>query len=782
MSHRRHNQEASKRRRHTFDFKEGQQTSIVSKNAFVFLCLFDGFRIPSIRRLTRKPRSICFEPLLDYNPWLSSPATKNAIDGRYESLLHVNCNSIIDPSISQVNSLISRTFSRPINERLIIHYFGQGSIQPSKAGQIFFFDSNHHSYRGLSISKVIGSVSAAASSKILAPVALILDVNSAGALIPELTRLVESKSANLIAFLSCDDNETLPSAPSLPNDILSSSILFPSKMAVWFHAWRSSFNSKEVSTIFAQSPNENLGKYTEVSSNESFFTFLNSVIDSIAFSKLDQVSYEKYIFEDPSLATITRGFILAQRILRYHNIHAKSVPDLPDFTDSELWAYLDLVLDMTFSEDNYSFSIMQGAFDQLSLTFDNFPNLQVMPIFCYFLTVHNYCEPTQNILFDSIDKNVLSIPLSLNTIAIRVLLNQVSSNVLRPSIITFLIIAKLAFFNELSITDMRSFMQVMVSYNLTSESKTATGASLLAAACALNKLSALTASQRESLFLLCTSNAVYGAPFSLLLYEMVMNAKLDMLSMINEIDQNDFEKFEKSDEYNDSEITKFCKQSFLCQDQAPDDNNNATSYSDANEAKPENSKHEINFANAFLPLISSKRPDVRATAAHVLGITNDIIVIEHLNKVFIQDESDLVRYEACVSLNMFLKHFAILLDKEKKQNEKSEDISSNIDIDEEEIMKIIKTIRLAAENVVEIEKKKEEKAKVPYSSLSNKSPLFFLDIAEYFVDTIQSIEGNEKKNNNTTMLLESRIPELFRKSITQPGLQLRYQSNFFDFE
>lgn len=769
MNHRHHNQETTKRRRHTFDNKEGQLNPIVSKQAFVFLCLFDGLRIPSIRRLTRKPRTICFEPIINYNPSLSSPATKTAIDSRYVSLLGVEkCNSYIDPSTNQVSQLVSRTLSRPLNERLIIHYFGQGSIQPSKTGQLFFFDSNHHSYRGLNISKVIGSVSATSSSKILAPVALILDVNGAGALIPELNHLVNTKSADLIAFLSCDDQETLPSTPSLPNDILSSSILFPTKMAVWFHAWRSSFNAKEVSMLFTQSQNDDFEKYNEVSTNESFLSFLNSVIDSIAFSKLDQVAFEKYIFEDKSLATITRGFILAQRILRYHNIHAKSVPDLPDFSDSELWAYLDLVLDMTFSEDNYSFSILQGAFDQLTLTFANFPNFQVIPIFCHFLTVPKYCDKTQKILFESVDKKALLIPLSFNTISIRALLTQASTNILNPSITTFLIISKLVFFNELSITDMPTFMQIILSSNYSTRSQPVIGAAILAATCALNNLPALTASQRESLLYLCSKNSEDGAPYSPLLYSMIMHAKFDLISSTadNQFDQVNFDQAEKANEPN-FELDKFVKQSFLCSDKLSFDKV-ATPFGTNNETELEKINKETNFATTFIPLLNNNRSDVRAAAAYALGITKDISAIDHLINSFVNDKSSFVRFEAAASLNLFLNQFLFAISKGKIDDFKAE-------------MKNVNDIRNAAQKIVEDEKKKEKKIEIANSTVSPAStPLYLMDVANSLLESAQNVGiSNNKSTENTNSVLKSKIPELFRKSITQPGLKDRYDSNFF---
>lgn len=718
MSH--HSSEPKPRRHSTTGVVEEHRQPIVSKQAFVFLCLFDGYRIPSIRRLMRKPQTVCFEPLLNYNPKLSTPATKEAVIDRYQSKLSVNCTPLIDPSIDEVMTLITPSLSRPLNERLIIHYFGQGSISPSKSGAIFFFDKTHSTYKGIQVGKIIPS--AAQGSKTPAPVALIIDVNSAGALCSELHKILQSKSSNFIAFLSCDKGETLPAAPSLPYDILSSAILFPSKTAIWFQAIRSSLNVKDAASLFTESDS-----LARLSADPSFLSFLNSVIDSIAYSKLDQNTYDELLFEDPALTIVTRGFILAQRILRYHNIHSISVPELPDFADSELWAYLDFALDMTFSQGTETFSNIPGLFEQLTVTFTNFPHYEVLPIICHFLTNSKYYERTQNILFEYIDQRLLEIPASLNTLVIRSLVPHHECLLLRPTTLTFLILGKLVYIVELSIIEIKPFLSL-----LQSAKDDETPASIFAATCSMNKLHALTATQREFLLKLCYENAAKASPYSQLLYSFI--AKLD------------------------SELT------FGNQENEP--------------------KEKYDFVEAFGKVLQSHhREDSKMAAAYALALTHNFESIKYLIHAFLNDSSEKVRFECGVSLSTYLKFIESqndvnhhmkyvdmineaaekVLHAETHKGAKSDKHSVTTALDAAECLQFL--VKKIKQFPIPIKDENEESKSNPNIGKSHGGSVGF---------------SSTQMESMRVMMLRSTIPELFKKSIVRAGLIDRFMHNFFN--
>ena len=421
--------ESRRQRRHTTAGSETANT-VFTIRAFAFFCLFDGPKIPSIRRLTRKPRMLCFEPLINYNTSLFRPMIRSSINGQYRRLMNLDCTSKIDPKSNDVISLIKKTFPRSIHERIVVHYFSTDTL---KVGKLIFFDENYNKEL-VNFQNVIG-----VGTK--APVVLIVEANSSGSLIPELNKL-KTQEGGLIAFLSCDDNESMPTSPSIPFDILTSSILFPADSAVWFHSFRSLAGSNI--------QDEDIER---IKTNSSFADFLNSVIDSVIFSKFDQATASKYLLEDNALATITRGFILAQRILSFYNIHPQAVPNLPNCSDSEKWSLLDLALDVFFSQGIDDHPSLPEVFQQLCISFHNFPSFDALPIFMYFfmLEKHTYTSEVEHILLEYIDEHVLKIPSPLAIMIIRTIISYYAC----PSAPGFCALAKLAYFNKLTNDDIK---------------------------------------------------------------------------------------------------------------------------------------------------------------------------------------------------------------------------------------------------------------------------------------------------------------------------------------
>lgn len=405
----------NRRRRHT-SYNAGNNDPATSKNAYVFLCLFDGFRVPSVRRLTRKPQTICFEPLINFDPSLFAPAATNAINKRYEKEMKCKCMSVIDPTIHEVTEKISLSVTRSPNERIIIHYFGQGSISPTKNGNLYFFDSKHTSYRGLHVNAVIGPGQA--------PVAMIIDVNSAGVLVPTISKIRTESQRDLIAFMSCSEGESLPSAPSLPLDFLSCSVLFTIDSAIWLHLNRSVFD--EDVSVFTQEVKDELA------------VFLAAIIDSIAVSRLNSDMFELLFTTDTALTNISRGYILASRILSCYNVHTCSVPEIPQTDDSPIWGYWDLALDAVIAEGGNILPELPDVVEQLIISFINFPDPNVIPIFCHFLQKNLYVEKFSSIILNYMDTTSVVLSPALNQLLVRsffMMQSQTSAH--------FLILAKL---------------------------------------------------------------------------------------------------------------------------------------------------------------------------------------------------------------------------------------------------------------------------------------------------------------------------------------------------
>ena len=163
-----------------------------TNKAIIFLCLFNGLRIPTIRLLARKPRTICFEPLNNFDPELYSPLTTNILSSRYQAQIH--CPSVdirVDPTVSDVQTLVKAYGNAALSERTVIHYYGQGSYEPNKNGKIFFFDKSRTTYYSLAVNKLL--------DPFLSPLTLIIDCDSASALYDPI------KKAENIEINSTDD-------------------------------------------------------------------------------------------------------------------------------------------------------------------------------------------------------------------------------------------------------------------------------------------------------------------------------------------------------------------------------------------------------------------------------------------------------------------------------------------------------------------------------------------------------------------------------------------------
>ena len=217
-----------------------------------------------------------------------------------------------------------------MSERTIIHYYGQGCYEPNGTGQIFFFDKSRTNYRFLTINKLL--------DPFLSPITLIIDCDSASSLYEPIKELQKEK--DIIAFFSCQEGEHLPSSTNMPLDILSSSILDPLKSALWFH----SINLLNLSNISEEDPFSNLDQKILLPRKE-MESFLSAILESIAFSILPPHIFQQMFNSDSSLREISKGFILATRILEFSNIHTVSLPNFPPTADAPQWGLWDLFLD-----------------------------------------------------------------------------------------------------------------------------------------------------------------------------------------------------------------------------------------------------------------------------------------------------------------------------------------------------------------------------------------------------------------------------------------------------
>lgn len=353
-----------------------------TKYAISFLCLFDGLRTPSIRRLVRKPNILCDKPVLTFDPSFYAPSSKSAMKEIYSKSLDVPCDIAVDPSVQTVLALLRRYTSSLPPQRVILHYCGYGVLQPNKEGCIFFFTEDRQRYKPLKIQNIVNACAC--------PICLIIDCPNAAALKPHLLG-----RPDFFAFFSCAQGESLPISMDAPLDIFSSCLLKPFEAALNFH----------------QSPRQHNSVFTEqlmpIEEHHDFLLSLfNSILDSIIFetqegeeicneiviemnskshhghsnSKKNKTSTQFLNMISPTIASLTKGFAVAQRVMLSFNLHPTAIPELRPMATNHLWEFWDLVLDFAATVSKPG-ELEKMVFALFIESFKKFPRLAHIPMF-----------------------------------------------------------------------------------------------------------------------------------------------------------------------------------------------------------------------------------------------------------------------------------------------------------------------------------------------------------------------------------------------------------------
>lgn len=344
-----------------------------TKYALCFLCLFDGLRTPSIRRLVRKARTICQKPLVTFDPSCFAPSSITALQDVYKDTLNCPCEITVDPSIQTVLQQLRRFGTSMPPQRLLIHYYGQGSHIPDD-GVVYFFSEDHTRYKPLKIANLLSNVSC--------PLSMIFECSKAAILLKHL-----EKYPDLFAFFSCGTDEFLPLSTDAEMDLFSSCLLSPFLTALRWHMQR----------------HNNIYNHPLMPTEEclSFLkNFFHSILSAIFYDSQNYSLYQVYT-RDPSVAALARGFVLAQRVMLYFNIHPVALPSLESMDNHPLWSFWDIALDcgITMEVEECSNMIYKLFVD----SFNRYPNRSFFPIFAFFLKTQEFHQKAATVLLEFID-------------------------------------------------------------------------------------------------------------------------------------------------------------------------------------------------------------------------------------------------------------------------------------------------------------------------------------------------------------------------------------------
>lgn len=582
----------------------------INKTKFVlsFLCLFDGLRTPSIRRLVRKPRTICEKPLVTFDPSCFAPSSHTTLEELYKNTLNCQSEIVVDPPIQHSLHLL-RKYGTSSPQRLLIHYYGQGSHIPDNQA-IYLFSEDHTRYKPLKIQTIL--------NKVTCPLAMILDCSKAG----NLESQFQGRD-DLFVFFSCSANEYLPLSTDTEMDLFSLCLLSPFPTAFRWHLRR--HNKIYTNPQLPSSP------------VLDFLThFFHSVLLAILYDTQPYHLYQLYT-RDPSIAALARGFALAQRVFLSYNTHPISIPRLESMEDHSLWSFWDIALDcgITLEIDQCSKMI----FKLFSDSFTHYPTRSFYPIFSFFLETSEYHIKAATILLEYLDtpKKVHQfcpidddqIDSDPSTMAALSPIPTTIASLNSPSKIALIALSKMIATGKINPYDQNTSITFTAS-----KDPEILKAGLLSLCCTVASSSIQTFSRLTQL---CIDHAIDCAPFSSLLLGNLIEKAGRLMNLPY-------------------------------------------------------------FSIKFLPLLSSERADVRASAAYLLGLAKDTKAFNPLVKCLHEDDSYIVRYQSAISLIELLEHHLNLVNDylpiilEFQEKEKEITVA-----DSEVLTKIIKGLQISAD-------------------------------------------------------------------------------------
>ena len=283
----------------------------------------------------------------------------------------VRYKPLLDPTIDDLRKLCISLRKSARSERVLFHYNGHGVPRPTRNGELWVFNKQFTQYIPVNVSDVLawlGTPSvwvfdcpgAAFLSNVLQKSALTtvpfpnddtaINTSQLESLeSPIINAHSQSQSLPLIIFSACQSHETLPLSPDLPADILTSCLTTPLDMALRWHCHLGGPllpNSLSIQ-VALKIPGKISDRRTPLGELNWIFT---AITDTIAWIVLPRDLFRKLYRQDLLIASLSRNYLLAQRILKSLYCTASAHPVLPSTHQHTLWTLWDHTLDTLLAQ------------------------------------------------------------------------------------------------------------------------------------------------------------------------------------------------------------------------------------------------------------------------------------------------------------------------------------------------------------------------------------------------------------------------------------------------
>ena len=122
-----------------------------------------------------------------------------------------------------------------------------------------------------------------------------------------------TKSRDVICFAACGADQQLPLNPAVPADVFTACLTTPIKMALRWFMYRNPLQLDLPKDILDRIPGSLDKRKTPIGELNWIFT---SITDTIAWNVLPLPLFQKLFRQDLLIASLSRNFLLADRIMR----------------------------------------------------------------------------------------------------------------------------------------------------------------------------------------------------------------------------------------------------------------------------------------------------------------------------------------------------------------------------------------------------------------------------------------------------------------------------------
>lgn len=279
----------------------------------------------------------------------------------------------LDPPIEDAKKFCTAARKTAKNERTLFYYNGHGVPKPTPSGELWLFNRQYTQYIPVSLADII--------SWIGSPAIYVWDCSAAGNIVEKVKEFSAKRDQELereaataqaagavgpdgqptdakpsipnvpfrdtIQLGACLGHEQLPMNPDLPADLFTCCLTSPIEIALRFFLLRNPLKTNLDVDMLLKIPGKLNDRRTPLGELTWIFT---AVTDTIAWNTLPRDLFQKLFRHDLVVAALFRGFLLAERIMRFYECTPISVPALPQTHNHPLWDSWDLAVDMCLAQ------------------------------------------------------------------------------------------------------------------------------------------------------------------------------------------------------------------------------------------------------------------------------------------------------------------------------------------------------------------------------------------------------------------------------------------------